>query len=62
MQMGGEWKILYFKAPKEDLKERLRTRNAEGQTNNHYISENLLEKFIGEFEAPDEEREEVIEQ
>lgn len=58
---GGEWKLLYLKAPIGVLKKRLAARNTQAPDKNHRISEELLEKFVGEFEAPEGEGEEIIE-
>lgn len=45
-QIGGEWKLLYFKVPVENLKERLKARNAGDQINNHLISQDLLDRLF----------------
>ena len=58
--IGGEWKLLYFKADKKVLLERLLHRNVTNPGSNHIISAELLEKFMQEFEAPSDEGEEVI--
>jgi len=59
---GGKWKLLYFKVSKRLLLERLVSRNTTNSENNHIIDETLLDKFIGEFEEPTNERETIIEQ
>lgn len=58
--VGGEWKLLYFAVPEQELKRRLQVRNDADQDRNHHISEELLDKFMSEFETPSGEREEVI--
>jgi predicted kinase len=59
---GGQWRLLYFKAGRNVLMERLASRNINDRSNNHVIDEKLLDKFSGEFEAPTNEGETVIEQ
>lgn len=59
---GGEWRLLYFKAERGVLVERLRSRNVSYPDENHIIDEVLLDKFIAEFEEPANEGETVIEQ
>lgn len=57
---GGDWKLLYFRAPKEILLERLAARNAADPHNNHVIDEAMLDQFVKEFEEPLGEGEIVI--
>jgi predicted kinase len=60
--LGGEWRLLYFKAGRDVLAERLVSRNVDNPGSNHIIEKALLEKFIAEFEEPRNEGEEIVEQ
>lgn len=61
-EAGAERKLLYFPVPEAELKRRLKVRNENDLDRNHHISEELMDKFISEFETPQGEGEEVVEQ
>ncbi len=54
---GAEWKLMYFKVPKEVQLSRLTDRETE---RNHKITPELLSIFVGRFEEPKDEGEEII--
>ena len=61
-QAGADRKLIYFPASEVELKRRLHIRNENDLDRNHHISEELMDKFMTQFEPPFGEGEEVIEQ
>ena len=61
-QIGATWKLLYFPVSENELKKRLEIRNKEDLDSNHFISEEMLDDFIKQFETPQDEGEEIIKQ
>lgn len=57
---GAQSQLMYFATRPEDLRIRLHERNATDPINNHIIDEQLLERFIAEFESPHGEGEIII--
>jgi predicted kinase len=58
---GGVWQLLYFKADKATLLERLEQRNERDDANAVHITPAMLDSFIARFEEPRGEGEQVIE-
>ena len=58
--VGAQWKLLFFDTSLEILKSRIAARNIADPTNNHVISEELLERFSTKLEPPSGEGEEII--
>lgn len=61
-QLGANCRLLYFAVPEQELKNRLHIRNETDLDRNHHIDEELMDKFITMFEAPQDEGEEIVEQ
>lgn len=60
-EAGGAWRLLYFKADRDLLLDRLAERNRRlGDPNALQVSREALEDFIGRFEEPSGEGEQVI--
>lgn len=59
---GGSWKLFYFKASPTILAKRLRLRNTQSDANSFFVTHAMLDDFIGRFEAPCDEGEQVITQ
>lgn len=57
---GAEYKLIYLKQNHEVLIDRINKRNEFNSTDNHIISEELLEKFKSQFEEPKNENEIII--
>jgi predicted kinase len=57
---GGQWRLLYFLATPELLRDRLRARNARNDANAQPVSEELLDRLLARFQVPVNEGEEVI--
>lgn len=58
---GGTWQLLYFKADKDTLLERLEQRNERNDANAIYVTPTMLDDFIARFEEPQDEGEQIIE-
>ncbi len=59
-QHGGRWKLVHLKASVETLLQRLRLRNNVSGANSVTVSEELLQRYVASFEAPQGEGEYVI--
>ena len=57
---GATWQLLYFKADRALLKERLEARNARGDANALVVEERHLQEFMSRFDPPDDEGEQMI--
>ncbi|MFJ2111930.1 ATP-binding protein [Streptomyces sp. NPDC087850] len=58
--VGGHWRLLYFPVDRPELLRRLQERNRRGDANALFVSEEALDDFIGRFEVPQGEDEEII--
>lgn len=54
---GGHWKLIYLRADRELLLERLRERNRCRDADAFYVTEERLDQFIAQFEEPRDEME-----
>ena len=60
-EAGGDWRLLYFKADRDLLLDRLAERNQRlGDPNALQVTGEALDDFIGRFEEPSGEGEQVI--
>jgi predicted kinase len=57
---GGRWRLLYFKVDREVLLQRLTERNRRGDANALAVTPAALEDFVGRFDEPVDEGEELI--
>jgi predicted kinase len=57
---GGRWRLLYFKADREVLLQRLAERNRRGDANALTVTPSALEDFIARFDEPLDEGEELV--
>lgn len=60
-EAGGSWQLLYFRADRATLVERLRERNQRTDANALTVTEEALDEFVARFEPPAGEGEHVIE-
>jgi predicted kinase len=60
-QSGGRWELVYLRVPADTLRRRLAVRNQLVGANAVTVSEELLDRYLAGFEAPDGEGERVIE-
>lgn len=60
--LGARWKLLYFEATDEVLRERLRRRNAREDANALRVTDRHFEEFMTRFNPPEGEGETVIPQ
>lgn len=58
---GGSWELVYLKVDRERLRERLAARAARGDANAFPITDDVLDRYLASFEAPDGEGETVVE-
>jgi predicted kinase len=56
---GGRWRLVYFRVSREELLRRLAERNQRDDANALLVTEPALDDFIGRFEEPDGEGEEI---
>ena len=59
---GGRWELRYLQADREVLRERLNARSVRSDANAPPIGEDLMERFIAQFEEPTGEMEVVYTQ
>lgn len=59
-QNNAEWKLIYFKAYKQVLLDRLEERNSKKDPYAHLITTSMLEDFIQRFEEPNKEEEIIV--
>jgi predicted kinase len=59
---GSSWRLLYFRADRDLLEQRLRHRNQRTDANALIVDSAMLDDFFARFEAPEDEGEEVIPQ
>jgi predicted kinase len=59
---GGEWRLIYLKASPELLLRRLKERNKRTDANAFPVTEEKLREYIGRFEEPQDEGEEIVQQ
>jgi predicted kinase len=57
---GGTWRLLYFRADRQTLMDRLRERNLRADANALTVTSSALDDFIRRFEPPAGEGEEII--
>ena len=60
-EAGGQWRLLYFPVPHEELLRRLLERNQREDGNALKVTESALTDFYARFEPPHGEGEEIIE-
>jgi predicted kinase len=58
---GGTWELVYLKVSPERLRERLAARRERSDANAFPITDDVLERFVAGFQAPDGEGETVVE-
>jgi predicted kinase len=51
-ELNADWKLVYFKLDSKNLKQRLKDRNRKGLVSEHLITDEMLDKFVTEFEEP----------
>jgi predicted kinase len=56
-QHGGRWELIYLQADRDLLLERLVERNQRTGADAFYVTEELLDHFIAQFEEPSDEAE-----
>jgi predicted kinase len=57
---GGRWRLLYFPVERDELQRRLAERNRLVDPNALTVTHAALDEFIGRFEPPVDEDEEII--
>ncbi len=57
---GGRWRLLYFPVGREELLRRLEERNRRQDANALMVSPSALDDFLGRFEVPHDEGEEIV--
>ena len=59
-ESGGNWRLLYFATPRDELWQRLRARNQQVGPNAMPVSQQLLDDMLRWFEVPNREGEEIV--
>lgn len=59
---GGRWRLLYFRADRDVLLRRLAERNQREDANALLVTPRALDEFLGRFEPPEGEGEQIIDQ
>ena len=57
---GGRWRLLYFKADRQVLVQRLAERNRRDDANGLAVTPSALEDFFARFDEPVDEGEELV--
>jgi predicted kinase len=58
---GCRWELVYFKVDPDDLRQRLAQRNKRVDANAAFpITDELLDKYLADFEEPKDEGERVV--
>lgn len=57
---GGRWRLLYFEVDRGELSRRLTQRNERSDANALTVTDSVLDDFIGRFEPPSGEGEEIV--
>jgi predicted kinase len=60
-QAGGRWRLVYLRASEELLRNRLAARRTRTDANAFPVSDEVLDRYLHDFEDPQDEGEEVVE-
>lgn len=60
-QAGGTWRLVYLRVDRDELRRRLNHRNSRVDANAAFpITEEILQRYLNDFEPPEGEGEEVV--